>query len=120
MVDPASLPEGPPNVTLWTALSTAGSGMRDFRMYSATGKTNVTWHSAPLAPEPGGGTWIGRAPVTPGRWTAFFLQAAFPGPRAPVAGQPSPPYVFATQASVVPNTLPFPPCGGAACRGTLV
>eukprot|EP00944_MAST-04C_sp_MAST-4C-sp1_P012874 g12874.t1 len=80
-----------------------------------------------------------RAPLSDGRWTAFFINAQFEGPKPehdieeidltkamknrrrlgwPVGVDGW--YDFTTSVSIVPRTFPSPDCHGAACEGHLV
>lgn len=49
------------------------------------------------------------------RWRGFIVELHFSNPDGIET-----PYYFTTGASVIPNTLPFPPCVGEDCYGSLV
>ena len=79
-------------------------------------------------------TWTAHRDEPPlGRWTAFFVDLQFDGPKSTnQIGPNSKPnskawrigedgvYVFTTEASIVPNTFPYPTCSGVGCFGKLV
>ena len=53
----------------------------------------------------------------PKGWAGFYVDLRFPGVSELFFELP---YTVTTQTQIVPSTLPFPDCSGAACEGTLV
>ena len=49
------------------------------------------------------------------RWRAFMIEMRFKNPEGKGTE-----YYFTSGVSVIPDTLPFPPCVGEGCRGSLV
>lgn len=66
---------------------------------------------APTAPN----TYVLTQPLPPVGWRAFLAELYYDGP----AGTNTT-FQLTTQASVIPNTFPFPPCSGQGCMGGLV
>ena len=78
-------------------------------------------------------TWIAKRNPPFARWTAFFVDFQFEGPkfnrsskaetrknpRAWPVGEDGV-YVFTTEASIVPRNFPYPDCYGDDCFGNLV
>jgi len=54
-------------------------------------------------------------PLPPVGWRAFLAELYYPGPPGSNTT-----YQLTTQASVIPNTFPFPPCYANGCMGGLV
>jgi PhoPQ-activated pathogenicity-related protein len=104
-------------VTMWSA-STISTTRRDFRLViqGPNGKPTlqlVLWKSTSLAPQ-ADGSYIASMPTPSQGWVGFYIVANY-------ASYQGFEYSLTTQLSILPNTLPFPPCaGGVACRGTLV
>ena len=57
--------------------------------------------------------WSATMPPPRIGWRAFSVEVEFPG-----AGAFR--YKLNTQARIVPDTFPFPPCEGAGCKGALL
>lgn len=118
----------PSKVTMWSALTTR-TNMRDFRLVNGLNPcpskivvkgicTNIyLCNSTNInATAPGSNEFVATAAV-PGPnegWRMHFMEVEFP------SSDKSRPFIFTTQASIVPLTMPFPDCQGAGCRGTLV
>lgn len=58
-------------------------------------------------------TYTASLPVPTEGWVAFFIELQFDNPTGPDD------FYFTSATSVLPNTMPFPDCHGAECRGTL-
>ena len=112
----------PKEVTMWFASTYNGKRM-DFRWAAVEDPCYtvkvfggclrpIPWLPQRLAPTAPNTYVAAMAPPGEG-WRAFFVQLKYSNP----AGSD---FIFTTQVSVVPNQLPFPPCQGAACKGTLV
>jgi PhoPQ-activated pathogenicity-related protein len=84
--------ELPKEVRLWQATNPAA---RDFRL----DVIGAAYRSTPLTPS-GPNTWIAHVPKPSSGWTAFFVEATFPG-----AGKY--PLKITTGVRVVPDTLPY-------------
>lgn len=137
--------EAPTSVDMWYA-TTCNNHRRDFRILNLDDPCTcgidlenfcsnlfVFWKKEPLVETfPGSLTWIAHqdAPLF-GRWTAFFVDVQFNGPKPNIPGaseyiEHSWPigsdgtYEFSTTVSVVPNTFPYPECHGEDCYGELV
>ena len=142
--------ESPPTaVHVWQA-TTYWNNRRDFRIanlddpclcgiggISIGGYDNlcanlfVFWTAQELnETSPGSLTWIAhRDPPSLGRWTAFFVDMQFDGPKYDhqkshiVRGWPvgeDGVFDFTTEVSIVPNTFPYPECHAEECFGTIV
>lgn len=46
-------------------------------------------------------------------WRAYNMEVEFPGPGIFK-------FKYNTQVQIVPETFPFPPCKGSACKGKLL
>eukprot|EP00505_MAST-04D_sp_SCG-Rhode-Island_P004153 Stramenopile-MAST_4_protein_4153 len=143
----------PVAVNMWHATS-CNNKRRDFRLFNlddpctcgikAKGmclNLKIFWTSVRLE-EIAPLTYVAHMPPpSDGRWTAFFINAEFEGPKRSlnsenivlpgdrvslkrrrlgwpigVDGQ----FDFTTAVSIVPNSYPFPDCHGKNCRGHLV
>jgi len=72
----------------------------------------VFWHKA-NATEISHNVFRYSSANVPNRWRAFLIEVEFRGAAAF-------PYVFTTQVNIIPNILPFAPCDGDGCYGTLL
>jgi PhoPQ-activated pathogenicity-related protein len=140
-------------VDMWHA-TTCNEKRRDFRLFNlddpctcgvkAKGmcaNLKIFWSRVRLEPVAPLTYMASRPAPSDGRWTAFFINAEFEGPKRDkqsedivllgdvasrkrrrlgwpigVDGQ----YDFTTSVSIVPNTFPFPDCQGKDCLGHLV
>jgi PhoPQ-activated pathogenicity-related protein len=73
----------------------------------------IIWGFEELKPVSDGMYFAKRPIPTNGRWEAFFITMHYISPL-------NEEYLFTTQIAITPNTYPFPPCEGKACKGTLV
>lgn len=122
----------PSKVQVWTAVTgnlEYGTQRRDFRMVTATSPCPykvvsgdlclipIQWNATTLKPTtPGGGGYIAHFdPPAPGSgWRGFLIEVQFP------SHDVLRPFIYSTQCSLIPRTLPFPPCSGSSCVGPLV
>jgi PhoPQ-activated pathogenicity-related protein len=118
-------PVTPKKVRVWSASSGEGvsAGRRDFRwaainatpclkkVFGACFRPILWVESDPLEVAPN--TFMAAFDPPSVGWTGFLIEVTWHNPVGPKD------FVFTSPASVVPNTLPFPPCTGATCRGTL-
>lgn len=116
----------PSQVNMWIGHTTSKT-QRDFRLITGqnpckgivvSGKclNLYFWNKKSLAPSAGNPYEFVASvdiPAAGEGWTGFLIEAQF-------NSSFSTPYMFTTQASLVPHSLPFPDCHGAGCLGTLV
>jgi len=134
--------DSPISVHMWHA-TTCNDLRRDFRIVNLDspcrcgipvdgmcGNLRVVWTPQELQEtHPGSLTWVAhRQPPPDGKWTAFFVDLKFDGPKpghGPIAGHGWPfgrdgTFQFTTTVSVIPNTFPFDDCQGQDCLGELL
>ncbi|CAM6022213.1 unnamed protein product [Sphagnum balticum] len=124
--------EMPSKSILWYAYTNSGNNRRDFRWVAADlgncstftvgGKCfqPIFFHHQHIQPvmfkvtSEGNLKYVATIPFPKEGYGAFFVELRFKGPQATM------PFIFTTEAIIVPNTFPFPDCHGTGCTGTLV
>lgn len=119
-----------PDKVVMRFATTLSSERRDFRLLAGDTPANpckylpvgngeaclqpIIWVGETIAPV-GPGQYKLTQPLPPSGWRAFLAELYYPGPPGSNTT-----FKLTTQASVIPNTYPFPPCTGNGCMGGLV
>lgn len=104
-------PEGvePSDVRMWHATNPT---KRDFRLITCADPYNVSCLNAILwmpkkIESSGNGVYVAEMPMPKSGWTGFFLEVTYKfGGLSDID-----PMAFTTEVSIIPQTLPYPPCG---------
>lgn len=102
-----------PTAQVWSAVTPASSGRRDFRWFICGKLSPQCSQVIPWLPEslsgssPAGLFQVKRSAPTEGSWQGFLIQLNFN-----VSNQP---FRVTSQLNVVPDTWPFPPCSPSEC-----
>jgi len=99
----------PDHVYVWSA-TTLSTKLRDYRLLTC-GKPEcfnpVFWYSKEIY-EQGNGTYVATFDKPPYGWTGFVVELMYIESNNPV--DPEATLKFTTEANIIPDTMPFPPC----------
>ncbi|KAK2176323.1 hypothetical protein NP493_670g01040 [Ridgeia piscesae] len=103
----------PKAIRYWSA-QTLHDGRRDFRLVVKAFPYihPVIWGDGPVE-DLGNNEYRVELNKVPGDWVGFYIAMTFDGPMGKILE-------MTTEIHIIPDTFPFPPCHGVACKGTLV
>ncbi|XP_062522445.1 autocrine proliferation repressor protein A-like [Corticium candelabrum] len=111
-------PTAPLFVQMWHATTIDGNRRRDFRLLNDPSHNPkypvphpVLWFESSVTRQ--GSDYIAERQNPKSGWTAFFIEAVYPGPLGSEL-------LFTTEVNIIPNTFPYPDCHGDVCCGGLV
>jgi len=103
----------PKSVWMWSS-NTLSDNQRDFRLVICNQLPQcfnpVFWYSTELEDQ-GGGVYVAKQSKPLWGWTAFLIEVIYEIPSNFDPLNPLHQFKVTTEVNVVPNTLPFPPCG---------